>query len=248
MPKHFFISLIVNCRYHSVQVEGSLIDDFEWLINLVLYTPTEQIPRMLIFFNNSAKLCDAFQYVFVNTHHYYGQTDSSLVMFQSTTLPYRKEHVINTLSNIESCTKIVFCSSSLSMGINIPGVQYVIHYGPPNDADWFLQETGRTARDIDTHGHSILMIHPRLKSGRKLDSTMKKYCKGDKCLRSILLEKFNATKPCDQEQCCDVCDPAISCELKIKILESFQSSATDTVSESDSVGSLGGVEELENML
>ena len=118
-----------------------------------------------------------------------------------------KQDVIEDMAKADGKTKIVFCSKSLSMGINMAQVKYVIHYGPPTTTDAFLQETGRAAREPKIHAHSILLTFPRMASGRTLDDTMDAYRKVKvSCLRSSLLSKFHCTKPTDQKLCCDICD------------------------------------------
>lgn len=133
------------------------------------------------------------------------------------------------------------------MGINIRSVDYVVHYGPPRTADAFLQETGRAAREKDRHGHSILMTFPRMCSGRPLDGFMKSFSRREGCLRQILLNKFNSTKPTDQQHCCNVCDKHLYCHLVQLIESSFEESITESFSDSDSLASIGEIEEIDDI-
>lgn len=206
---------------------------------------TEKLPRMLIFFRNIDILTDAYQYVTVTTKQLYGSLEPTVAMFHLITDANIKRSVISSLNDKNSQLKIVFCSSSLSMGMNMAGIEYVLHYGPPTSADAFVQETGRAARESSVHGHSILMTYPRMASGRRLDNTIKAFAQAKSCLRDILLSRFDCSKPIDQIQCCDVCDSTLSCLVKDCILSSFQSSLTESFSDSDdSVASAGQMEEI----
>lgn len=157
-----------------------------------------------------------------------------------------KQDVIEDMAKADGKTKIVFCSKSLSMGINMAQVKYVIHYGPPTTTDAFLQETGRAAREPKIHAHSILLTFPRMASGRTLDDTMDAYSKVKvSCLRSSLLSKFHCTKPTDQKLCCDICEDVI-CEVKDCIQNSYDSSITESFSDSEPIITADQPEDLED--
>lgn len=169
-------------------------------------------------------------------------------MYSLLTKESRKKELINKLTGVvQSNLKIVFCSSSLSMGMNLKGVDYVLHYGPPMTADAFLQETGRAAREIERHGYSILMTFPRMTNGRKIDDHMKAYVKAEQCLRDILLSKFKCNKPADQVICCQFCNPLDTCVISELIEQSFEVSLTDSFSDSDSMASVGEIEDLQEI-
>lgn len=121
-----------------------LTTDFQWLITLILRTAAENLPRMLIFLTNTRYLSDAFEWVRYHSKQTIGDHNSISRMYQLTTDPEVKAQNLRDLSK-ESNAKIVFCSSSLSMGINLARVQYVLHYGAPATAAAFFQETGRAA-------------------------------------------------------------------------------------------------------
>lgn len=198
---------------------------------------------MLIFFTNTRYLSDAFDWVRYHCNLTIGDRNSICRMYQLTTDPHVKADNLIDLSKEDGKAKIVFCSSSLSMGINLSRIEYVLHYGPPTTADAFFQETGRAARESDIHAHSIMLTFPRMAAGRKLDNTMKAYVKSTQCLRNTLLAKFMCIKPIDQQMCCDICEK-LSCTIKDAVVASFASSETDSFSESDSEASAGQIEHI----
>lgn len=223
-------------------MKGSVIEDFRWLFHLILRTTADQLPRILIFYNNIDYLADAYQYVMYHANQLIGDPSPICVMFHLITDPLIKQAVLKDLAEVNGRIRIVFCSKSLSMGLNLAQIKYVIHYGPPTTADAFIQETGRAARESGLHAHSILLTFPRMASGRTLDDTMKDYLSGKECLRSTLLAKFHCVKPTDQQNCCDICDD-VSCDVMKDIIESYESSATDSFSDSDSVVTAGEMDD-----
>ena len=226
-----------------MKVSSCIIKDFRWLADLVSKKNEEPVPRMLIFFTNLNHLADAYQAVMTYAHQKVGSTEPICVMFHLITDPRIKAEVIADLQNPAGSIKCVFCSSSLSMGVNLSNVKYVIRYGPPISVHTFLQETGRAAREEGSQGHAIMMTFSRMCAGRMIDKEMLTYVKTNECLRNVVLSKFNSCKPADQKNCCSVCDKE-GFELVDKIAEQFDSSLTDTFSDSDSIASVG---ELENI-
>ena len=72
------------------------------------------------------------------------------------------------------------------MEINIPDVRKVIHIGPPNDVEGYVQETGHGGRD----GLICVAILYR-KRGRKIDWNIKNYITNTEiCRRDLLFSKL----------------------------------------------------------
>ena len=42
---------------------------------------------------------------------------------------------------------LVIATTSFSMGIDIPDIRHILHWGPPSDLEQYLQEIGRAGRD-----------------------------------------------------------------------------------------------------
>ena len=227
-----------------VRVKGCVVDDFNWLVDLLKSTPEDKIPRILIFFRNIDKLSDAFAYVTVKSGKTYGEVDSNIAMFHLNTLAYRKKLILADLGRKDGALKVIFCSSSLSMGMNLSNIEYVIHYGPPLTAEAFFQESGRAGREKDIRCYSILLTYSQMLSGCKPDEILKKYSKSESgCLRNILLAKFQSSKPEGQPHCCMRCDSDVDCPVLTMIDNSVESSITESYSD-DSVASVGSVESL----
>lgn len=221
-----------------------MLDDFQWLVDLICRSDNSpSLPRIMVFFTNVNHLVDAYQCVTVRSGQKIGTGSPQIVMFHLTTGEAIKQAVIDDLGNRNGKIKVVFCTSSLSMGMNLANIEYIIHYGIPNATDSFLQESGRAAREAGSHGHSILLSFPKMAAGRRIDKGMKKYAAAETCLRQTLLDQFDCVKPANQNYCCDVCDDTITCEIKNLILDSFDSSIAESFSDTLSVDSVANLDD-----
>ena len=82
-------------------------------------------------------------------------------MFHMKTQDRVKQNILKSFTKRDGHVRVVLCSTSFSMGLNLRDVPYVIHYGPSNDTGSYLQETGRAARDKSVQRQAILMKYPR---------------------------------------------------------------------------------------
>ena len=190
---------------------------------MVRSTAAETIPRTLIFFRNTNTFIDAFNYV---TAHSNGR-DSCLAMFHLNTDAVIKREILTDLTIGDGKFRIIFCTSSLPMGMNLSMIRYVIHFGPPITTDAFFQQTGRAGRERDLVCHSILMTNSRMFSGLKPDPVIDLYAKSESgCLRVILLSYFNSEQPADQPHCCMRCHPDTECQYMDLINKNYDSPPT----------------------
>lgn len=104
----------------------------------------------------------------------------------------------------------MFCTIAFGMGVDIPDIRHVIHYGPATDINDYFQESGRAGRD-SANSFAILYIYPGSLVGR-VSFAMKQYCRSHECRRRELLRYFSfaSFRPVDHT-CCDVCGSQCSC-------------------------------------
>ena len=60
------------------------------------------------------------------------------------------------LLKVNGVCRVVIATTALGMGINIPNVRYVIHYGPPREVDDFMQEIGQRQRRERSNFFAVL--------------------------------------------------------------------------------------------
>ena len=92
------------------------------------------------------------------------------------------------------------------MGIDVPNVRTIIHFGPSSDVDDYFQECGRAGHD-GLESSAILYYYPGSLIGH-VSSSMKEYCKLEgSCRRKELLKNFIGASVVGnvKHNCCDVC-------------------------------------------
>ena len=61
-----------------------------------------------------------------------------------------KEGILNSFVKSDGKLRVVVCTVAFGMGIDCSNVRYIIHWGPPSNAESYIQETGRAGRDNAT--------------------------------------------------------------------------------------------------
>ena len=115
------------------------------------------------------------------------------------------------------------CNSSICYGIDCPDVRQVIHWGVPEDAEMYVQESRRAGR-YGKPACALLMKNSRDVSQRYTSKQMIEYCTNESslCRRSILYRDFPSCEFFSQGcMCCDVCASCCECGQCDKILNSF---------------------------
>lgn len=67
-------------------------------------------------------------------------------MYHSNTPQYNKDVILKSMEKLEGVVRIVFATVALGMGVNLKGVNKIIHYGAPRSIDDYFQESGRGGR------------------------------------------------------------------------------------------------------
>ncbi|KAM8706570.1 hypothetical protein ACLKA7_010779 [Drosophila subpalustris] len=57
-------------------------------------------------------------------------------------------------------TGILLCTDVAARGLDIPQVDWIVQYDPPDDPKEYIHRVGRTARGSGTSGHALLMLRP----------------------------------------------------------------------------------------
>lgn len=136
-------------------------------------------------------------------------------MFSACTHRSVKEAIINSFSDPSSHLRIVIATIAFGMGIDCPNVRRVIHWGPSDDIEQYLQESGRAGRD-QLSAYAILYKKAPSVVVKGITENMKEYCSNiHECRRKMLLKHFDTQEEENFQQelctCCDVCERNCIC-------------------------------------
>lgn len=68
-------------------------------------------------------------------------------MYHSKTPEEIQRKVLESIVDPSDMVRLVFATSALGMGVNLPNIRRIIHLGIPRDTEEYLQEVGRGGRD-----------------------------------------------------------------------------------------------------
>ena len=147
----------------------------------------------------------------------YGQKIRTCEKFDACTAKNLKSRIIDSFTKPDGAVRIVISTIAFSMGLDVPDIHTVVHWGPPNDIECYVQETGRGGRDgNDTHAVLYYTNRDIAQNGHVQES-MRRYCiNSTECRCQQLMTQFNETgsvaTPVTMHMCCDVCTELCNCE------------------------------------
>ena len=172
-----------NVSYH-VQKAVDLDETFQWMLNLVS-SPVTEIPKSIIYCR-SLKDCGEIYSLFEAA----ANSEMPIVtIYHSKTPEHIKQKVVSSLLEENRNCRIAIAKSALGMGVNIPNIRQILHYGAPPDLESYLQEVGRGGRDGKPCKATLYYRPFHL---AHCDEHMRNFLKNTegKCRREILMNYF----------------------------------------------------------
>ena len=241
-----------NIRYSVVSVKNDLSLTFNWLIKS-LRKERISLDRVVVFCRSLHTCASLYKLFAINLREESydpigSEPDISkrmFAMYHSKIDVYDKEQILKSLRDEKGVCRVLFSTIAFGMGVNISNIRYVIHYGPSNDVDDYVQEAGRAGRD-NLLSHAILYKYPYCLLGHA-SKTMKAYVKLENgCRRRFLLQQFTSGVVTDHDPkhlCCDLC--AMDCKCKSPCpYECSLAEKLDIHCDSDSTEDMSKVREL----
>ncbi|KAL3870211.1 hypothetical protein ACJMK2_038290 [Sinanodonta woodiana] len=215
--------------------------ELEWILNLLLKWDTR---HKIIVYVRSINMCYQL-YLWLVTRlmekcfvgEEAGPSNRRVEMFHANTDKESKERIINQFVKEDGTIEVLISTVAFGMGINIPNIDIVVHWGLPSSCISYWQEVGRCARD-GRKGYAVCYAFKRSQSSCK-DDTLKELALLSKCLRCSVLSNFlldgmdnqslkmlemtgecscvcDVVCSCDKCKCCIVCQNSCSCKSKVR--------------------------------
>ena len=132
-------------------------------------------------------------------------------MFTSCTEVGVKNQSLESFTSPNSTLRVVIATIAFVLGVDCPDIRQIIHLGPPEDVEGYLQATGRAGRD----GKPSVAVLLKRKSRHPVDRAMQEYMDSNtKCHRETLFKDFGSYSPpslASQCMCCDICSNICTC-------------------------------------
>ena len=127
-----------------------------------------------------------------------------------------KEEILKQLCSGRSVVRVLFATVAIGMGVDIPNIPQVIHFGPPCTVKAYFQETGRAGRDGKLSVACLCYNNRDIAKNRAgMEENMCNFCSSDeKCLRKLLLKSLDYEQDVVMKPlhlCCSVCERQCKC-------------------------------------
>ena len=207
-----------NIRFTVAQADKKLYC-FNWLLQL-LREKKGDAPFTIIFCKTVNDIVSLLTYFLMKLEYSGLYIDGEgppherclLGVYYSQTPTHHKDHITSSFEGKSGHVRVVFATTSLSMGVDFPFVKYVVHYGPSNNLTSHLQEAGRAGRNGQQaynitvyHGKHLMTCEDDIKNAVKQSL--------NSCCRVSFLnnfdEKISPLEP--QHRCCSVCHRKCNC-------------------------------------
>lgn len=99
---------------------------------------------------------------------------------------------------------MVIATIGFGMGVDTRDIRNVVHWGPPEDVEQYVQTTGRAGRD-DLPSHAILLVGSGLDK-RDTEASMQEYATNKtECRRRLLFRDFDKSADITNQGCSCMC-------------------------------------------
>jgi ATP-dependent DNA helicase RecQ len=139
--------------------------------------------------------------------------------YDARTAPNIQRSIIESFTHPNGSLRLIFATVAFAMGLDAPNVREVVHWGPPDDIEMYVQETGRAGRDGASASATLYYNNRDISNAITCHTSpdMKAYCQnGSECRRKFLMSVFVEDAkaielPLHSHECCDVCESSCSC-------------------------------------
>ncbi|CAC5401108.1 unnamed protein product [Mytilus coruscus] len=131
-------------------------------------------------------------------------------MFHSAIPEDRKKYILEEFKKTDSKIRCVIATVAFGMGIDIPDIRNVVHWGAPKSILSYWQEVGRCARD-GKDGVAVCYAYARSLHKNITSSDVVDMVKSTSCVRRATLANFaipgvTSVNHIVNSRCCCICD------------------------------------------
>ena len=201
-----------NIRLHVAKVKDSL-DCMEWLVEKLEQEGSDCLDKTLVYCRTYKDCSKLYGYFLDALGQSVDLEKRVFDMVHSSTPQHIKEHVENALCDPKSNMRVVFAAKLLGLGLDVQ-CNTIVHYGPPNSMDDYLQQIGRAGRNGE-QAHAVMLYNSH--QLRNVEPSVLNFVKNpDKeCLRKESLKDFaknhNDKEVAADHRCCSVCSQKCNC-------------------------------------
>ncbi|KAG9509096.1 putative ATP-dependent RNA helicase pitchoune, partial [Fragariocoptes setiger] len=119
---------------------------------LLLYTflKKNRNKKVMVFFSS----CDSVRF----HNELFNYIDLAVSGLHGNQKQEKRTSIFSHFCKIES--GILLCTDIAARGLDIPKVDWIVQYDPPDDPKEYIHRVGRTARGADATGHALLILRP----------------------------------------------------------------------------------------
>ncbi|KJP85732.1 hypothetical protein AK88_04654 [Plasmodium fragile] len=149
LQKPIFIEVTTKiATVERLQQGYALVDEDKRFLLLFTFLKRNISKKIMVFFNNCMSVQfynDLLNYIDIPTFCIHGKKKQN-----------KRLKSFSEFSAAQSA--ILLCTNVAARGLDIPNVNYIIQYDPPDDSKEYIHRVGRTCRGKDSNGSAIIFL------------------------------------------------------------------------------------------
>ncbi|EUT89389.1 hypothetical protein PFAG_01542 [Plasmodium falciparum Santa Lucia] len=149
LQKPIFIEVTTKiATVERLQQGYALVDEDKRFLLLFTFLKKNMSKKIMVFFNNCMSVQfynDLLNYIDIPTYCIHGKKKQNKRL--------KSFHDFSAAK----CA-ILLCTNVAARGLDIPNVNYIIQYDPPDDSKEYIHRVGRTCRGQDSNGSAIIFL------------------------------------------------------------------------------------------
>lgn len=197
-----------NIKYSCIQVKSTESPKIFKSLREELHLKKKTTERTIVFCRTHRQCRELYEYFKA------GVEDRDIfAMYHSTAHQPQKDRVLASFAERGGVVRVLFATVAFGMGVDCKELKRIYHYGPPEDIEDYVQETGRAGRGGEES--DVVLINYKGCTRYKVSDDMKGYMANkDTCRRSVLLAAFGGdavNADTNKHRCCDICAKLCEC-------------------------------------